>query len=53
MDYYSEAAMGIEVLSFANGFKKLTELSTKEKPEEKEITDEIEKLKHASREAAS
>lgn len=47
-DYYNEAAMGVEVLSFANGFKKLVELSTKEKPEEKEINDEIERLKKSS-----
>jgi hypothetical protein len=44
-DYYSEGAMGIELISYAQNFQKLVDLSQKEKPDEAEVKKEAEKLK--------
>jgi peptidase S46-like protein len=44
-DYFTEGAMGIELVSYAQSFQKLIELSQKEKPDETEIKKEAEKLK--------
>ncbi|MEP7169094.1 MAG: S46 family peptidase [Bacteroidota bacterium] len=44
-DYFTEGAMGIELISYTQNFQKLVELSQKEKPDEAEIKKEAEKLK--------
>jgi len=47
-DYYNEAAMGIEVLAFANGFRKLSAMSAKSPEDKNAWNDEIEKLKKSA-----
>jgi len=44
-DYFIEGIQGIELLSYAQNFQKLVELSEKEKPDEAEIKKEADKLK--------
>lgn len=43
-DYYAEAGLGIEIVNFVSGFRKLLELSSVENPDEKKISDEAAKL---------
>ncbi len=43
-DYYAEAGLGIEIVNFAAGFRKLVELSSAEKPDEKKVSDEAQRL---------
>jgi len=44
-NYYTEGTLGIELISYAQNFQKLVELSQKEKPDDAEIKKEAEKLK--------
>lgn len=48
-DYYNEAALGIEVLAFANSFRKLAGAATAEKPDTAIINSETEKLKTSAK----
>lgn len=47
-DYYTEAVMGIEVISFAKNFISLAEMSVTKNADQKELTSAVEKLKTGS-----
>lgn len=47
-DYYTEAVMGIEVISFAKNFISLAEMSVAKNADQKELTSAVEKLKTGS-----
>ena len=47
-DYYAEAGLGIEIISYANGFTKLVELASAENPDQQKIDAEVARLLKAA-----